>query len=152
MKYIVDSMLGRLAVWLRILGYDATFYQENNDGGNLLLTALKEQRIIITRDTHLLKKLGQKMIFIKSDFIREQVKQLLTEYPNEFTVATARLFSRCTLCNSPVEPITKELVKGRVPPFVYETSHEFSQCPVCQKIYWRGTHWERLLHELEKMK
>lgn len=151
MKYIVDSMLGRLATWLRILGYDSEFFHEAEDKG-LLLRALKENRTIITRNSHLRKRLGLKIIFIKSDFIREQVRQLLTEQADEFVLVKERLFSRCTLCNREVESVPKENVRGRVPPYVYDTYATFSQCTRCHKIYWQGTHWEKLLQELKTMR
>ncbi|MBI5554907.1 MAG: Mut7-C RNAse domain-containing protein [Elusimicrobia bacterium] len=149
-KFIVDSMLGRLAVWLRILGYDTEFH--SGPGRNeLLLRSLKEDRIIITRDTHFTRRQVIRFIFIQSDFLREQVQQLLQQYPNEIKVRKERLFSRCTLCNHIVIHIGKEQVRGRVAPFIYESIKQFSYCALCDKIYWPGTHWEKLLKDLAGM-
>ncbi len=149
-KFIVESMLGRLAVWLRILGYDTEF-QAKPSRHDLLWRSIKENRVIITRDTHITHRHVLRFIFIKSDFIREQVKQLLQEYPADIQIKKERLFTRCTLCNTLLTGITKEQVRGRVAPYIYNSIEKFAYCQKCDKIYWSGTHWEKLLKDLESM-
>ncbi|MDD5492103.1 MAG: Mut7-C RNAse domain-containing protein [bacterium] len=149
-KFIVDKMLGRLAVWLRILGYDTKLHL-GPDRQELVWRSLKENRVIITRDTHLTRRHVCRFIFIKNDHIREQIKQLLQEYPTMVQVTKEQLFTRCTLCNTPVIAITKEKVRGRVASYIYESIKQFSYCALCDKIYWSGTHWEKLLKDLQGM-
>jgi uncharacterized protein len=149
-KFIVDKMLGRLAVWLRILGYDTQLHH-GPDRHDLIWRSLKENRIIITRDTHITHRHVLRFIFIKSDLIREQVKQLLQEYPSEIQIIKERLFTRCTLCNNLVTGIAREQVQGRVAPYIYNSTEKFAYCQKCDKIYWQGTHWEKLLKDLQSM-
>lgn len=149
-KFIIDKMLGRLAVWLRILGYDTQLHP-GPDRHDLVWRSLKENRLIITRDTHLTHRHVVRFIFIKSDFIREQVKQLLQEYPEEVRIVKEYLFTRCTLCNTRITQIPKTQAEGKVPPYIYNSVKQFSYCARCNKIYWPGTHWEKLLKDLESM-
>lgn len=149
-KFIVDKMLGRLAVWLRILGYDTQLHQ-GSDRHDLIWRSLKENRVIITRDTHITHRHVLRFIFIKSDFIREQIKQLLQNYPAQIQLIKKRLFTRCTLCNTLLAEISREQVQRRVAPYIYNSTEKFAYCQKCDKIYWHGTHWEKLLKDLENM-
>lgn len=146
MKFIVDEMLGRLAKWLRMIGYD-TVYKTPTTDSILVNQAFREQRIIITRDTRLVeRKYIPRFIIIKSDKYMEQLKQLVAELglvpdPNLF-------FSRCLLCNAEIESISKDIVKPKIPPYVFETQESFLRCPSCNKIYWSGTHVDRAKEKL----
>ena len=136
-------MLGKLAKWLRILGFDTLYYNEIDDD-RLLAIAEKENRILLTRDTRIkrMKKAG--IIFIEDDHWREQLKQFLKAFP----VEKSDLFSRCLICNRELLEIKKEKVKEKVPPYVYQSQENFSCCPGCGKIYWSATHYERMRDEL----
>lgn len=148
-KFIVDFMCGRLARWLRILGYDAEFFNETSRS-KILMESLKTQRIILTRDTQLSKKKAYKIILITSDKIRQQVKQVIKDLnlklnPKEF-------FSICSICNKKVNKvIDKSEIKDLVPIYIYENINEFYRCPECNRIYWQGSHYDFFLKEIEKI-
>lgn len=147
-KFIVDFMCGRLARWLRILGFDAEFFNDTSRS-KILIESLKNQRIILTRDTHLSKKKAYKIILITSDKIRQQVKQVIKELnlklnPKDF-------FSICSICNKKVQKVNnKNEVEGLVPKYVYENINDFYKCPKCERIYWQGSHYYLFLKEVEK--
>ncbi len=147
-KFIVDFMCGRLAKWLRILGYDAEFIKDASRD-KILLESLKEQRIILTRDTRLSQKKAYKIILIKSDKIREQVKQVIKEL--NLSLDKNKFFSRCSICNKKVIPVQKQEVKNLVPEYVYEHINEFYKCPQCGRIYWQGSHFDLFLNDIEKI-
>ncbi|OGS17724.1 MAG: hypothetical protein A2219_02365 [Elusimicrobia bacterium RIFOXYA2_FULL_50_26] len=146
-RFIADFMLGRLARWLRILGYDAKYVTEKNRF-NSILESLRESRIILTRDHHLNVN-GLEVIRIRNTHFGQQLLQLTRE--TGLVVSRKQLLSRCALCNTATKTITnKEEIRSLVPQYVYETKDEFSQCPCCRRIYWRGSHLALLLSDLEK--
>jgi uncharacterized protein with PIN domain len=147
-KFLVDFMCGRLAKWLRILGYDAEFVKDTSRH-KLIMKSLSEQRIVLTRDTRLSKKKVYKLILIKSDKIREQVRQVIKEL--NLKLQKEKFFSICSICNKKVEPVEKEKVKGLVPLYVYQTINKFYQCPECKHVYWQGSHYDLFLKEVEKL-
>jgi len=139
MKFIVDSMLGSLAKWLRILGYD-TLYFSDLDDDNLARLARSEQRVLLTRDQGLAHRKGLKALLIKSEKLEEQIGQVL----RELNLTEQNPFSRCPVCNTPLQAVDKEQVRDRVPPYVFQTQERFSICPGCQRVYWRGSHWQKM--------
>lgn len=138
-KFLVDFMLGRLCKWLRILGYDAAYFNSLNKN-TIIYQSLKEGRILLTRDHRLSKNKALKVLLVDSDNYEKQIQQVLKEL--NLKVDPEKMFTRCCLCNTILEPINKEKVKDKVPPFVYQTQKNFSYCSTCQKIYWPGTHWD----------
>jgi len=145
--FIADDQLGKLARWLRILGLDTLYFRTIEDG-ELVRKATEEKRILLTRDTVIANDPGPAdCILIQSDNWMEQLRQLIAELKLKLTAED--LFSRCLLCNSPLEPVPKPDVKERVPPFVFQTQEEFVHCSSCDKVYWQGTH---VSHVLEKLK
>ncbi len=146
-RFIADDQLGKLARWMRIIGLDTLYSQEIEDR-ELIRAAVEEGRILLTRDTRIAAEPGEaKCLFIESDNWIEQLRQILSAY--HLKVLPEKLFTRCLLCNSPLSPIGKDDVRERVPPFVFRTQEEFVRCPICDKIYWQGTH---VNHVLEKLK
>jgi len=139
-------MLGRLAKWLRILGYD-TLYFSSLDDNDLVRIARAEGRMVLTRDRMMLRRKGIDSLLIESDDFREQIPQLL----HDLHLNLDRSFSRCPVCNSPLQSVAKEAVRKRVPPYVFRTQEQFSLCPQCGKIYWRGTHWQRMRERLKRL-
>jgi len=139
MKFLADSMLGSLAKWLRILGYDTLYFPDMEDR-ELARLAMAQGRILLTRDQELARRKGFKSILIKSEKLQEQITQVL----QELNLRENNPFSRCPVCNTPLQPVGKEQVRDRVPPYVFETQEKFSICPGCQRVYWRGTHWQRM--------
>lgn len=151
-RFIVDSNVGKLAKWLRMLGYDAVFF-EGDDDAYMIDWALKENRVILTRDTQVMKRgvitSGRlRAIFIDSDEPEQQVIQVIETLHLDFQ---SRLFTICLECNNPLEERGKEEIKDRVPPYVFKTQPQYMECPVCHRIYWRGTHWQAMLHKLERL-
>lgn len=152
-KFIVDHNVGKLAKWLRIMGYDARFFNGADDA-DLVAMALAEDRVILTRDTQMVKRgvitSGRlKAILIKGDEAEQQMHQVIDTLNLD---CQFRPFALCLECNQPLEPRSKEQMRGRVPPYVFRTQDQYMECPVCHRIYWRGTHWQRMLGKLEKFK
>jgi uncharacterized protein len=152
-KFIVDHNTGKLVKWLRMLGYDTTFFTGEDDW-QMVISALRESRIILTKDTGIMKRGiiadGRvKAVLIGSDDSDLQIRQVMEtlELNNN-----SGLFSRCLECNTPLEERTIEQVKNRVPPYVFRTREEYMECPSCNRIYWKGTHWQAMKNKLKEMK
>jgi len=140
-------MLGRLARWLRLLGYDTAYAPEIEDNAILEL-AEKEGRILLTRDTLLIRrKRCRNCIFIRSDHWREQLQQVYVEA----RLSAAAAFILCPVCNHKLTSVPKDSVESLVPPYVYTTREIFSRCERCERIYWRATHVRRILDELKAL-
>ena len=149
MKFLVDRMLGRLAKWLRILGYDAAYFT-GRDKDELYYQSLREGRIILSRDQRGIScSKGFRVVFIHADDFEEQIRELSKAV--KIQTGGEDMFTRCVLCNGELERADKEKIREKVPPFVFETVEEFSHCSRCEKIYWKGSHWELAegkLHEI----
>ena len=139
-------MLGRLALWMRVAGYDVS-YESAIEDSSLVKMALKEGRVILTRDTLLVKRkaLRGRYFFVKYDLVFEQLRQVVSE----FGIDKERRFTRCVRCNALLEDAPKESVKEKVPSYVYSTQESFSICPSCKRIYWAGTHRQEMEKVLE---
>jgi hypothetical protein len=149
-KFLADKMLGKLAKWLRILGYDTT-YPITDEDLVLILTARQENRILLTRDTNLIKRRNIcDYLFIKNDQWEEQLLELIKglELKIDFN---SKIFSRCSICNKPTKNVDKKEVQNYVPPYVFLTQNKFVYCPSCQKYYWKGTHWQRMTEKIKKL-
>lgn len=139
-RFLADAMLGRLATWLRILGYDAE-YSRGSDA-SLVERARRESRILLTRDTGLLRRRGlPPHLFVRSDHVSEQLRQVVGAFDLTPASPSGR---RCPRCNTAVEPRTKAEVSGRVPDFVWSRQESFWGCPTCGRVYWAGSHWRRM--------
>ncbi len=143
MKFLVDSHLGKLAKLLRFLGFDAEIMV--GDYYQLAARALREGRVLITRRKEALKKGLVDAVVVEAKEPERAVKEVLDALKLEEEV---RPFSRCPVCNVPLEEISKEEVKGSVPPFVFQTHREFSRCPRCGRIYWEGSHVDDIKRRL----
>jgi len=138
MKFVVLNELGRLVRWLRILGFDTAYFPKH-DKATLAMISLKEDRVILTRDTRISKYGGYRTFRVDSDSYKEQVKQVIEGL--NLKIDEDKLFTRCVVCNAEIEAIDKNEVKDKVPEYVFQTQEYFSKCPKCERIYWRGTHW-----------
>lgn len=149
MKFIADVMLGKLAKWLRIMGIDV-IYNSHMDDQKLISLALKEKRVLLTRDTKLLKiKSLDDYLFISSDHLWEQLAQVIDYYHID---PLEKAFTRCILCNQGLVKKKKEDVKDLVAPYVYSTQEQFSQCLQCHKVYWAGTHKDDMYLKLSTLR
>ncbi|MEW6095615.1 MAG: Mut7-C RNAse domain-containing protein [bacterium] len=147
MKFIADDMLGKLAKWLRILGYDTVYYRTQNDY-DLIERAQKENRILLTRDTQLSKNWLVPTLLIKDEIIDAQLKQVIQRFNLEID---EHLFSRCPVCNTLLIEIDKEKIKEKIPKFVYQTYDEFWTCTTCNRYYWAGTHWMNIKEKVKSL-
>lgn len=145
-KFIVTHELGRLAKWLRILGFD-TAYEE--DKSKLVIRSLREGRAILTRDTKMSRFTGVRIVRIKSDFVEEALSQTINELGLKLNAEA--IFKICVLCNKTLEKAMPEEVEGKVPAYVFKTQKVFLRCPRCGKIYWQGTHWDMVSNFLKKI-
>ncbi len=148
-RFLVTEECGRLARWLRLMGYD-TAIGPTKSLTELYRWAYNEGRIVVTRN----RKVGASCLFrviqLTSTERDAQLRQITQEL--RLPVHEAQFFSRCDVCNVPVQPIAKTQVKDRVPPYVYTHQEAFHACPSCQRIYWAATHWQRACAVFEKLK
>jgi uncharacterized protein with PIN domain len=144
-KFAADRMLARVARWLRMLGAD-TLFDERLDGAAMLRVARAEGRIMLTRDKRL--RTASEVLFLESNGFRTQLREILARHPFDIY---RDAFSRCSRCNTRLIAIDRELVRMRVPPFVYASNEKFSECPRCAHLYWGGTHPDRILQEVRKL-
>ena len=151
LKFMVDQNVGRLAKWLRIMGYDTTFFSGSNDS-HMVAMALKEGRVVLTKDTQIMKRWvvtsGRlKAILIKGDEPEQQMCQVIEALNLD---CWFRPFAICLECNQSLVERSKHEVKDLVPPYVFQTQNQYMECPGCHRIYWRGTHWQAMTKRLEK--
>jgi uncharacterized protein with PIN domain len=132
-------MLGKLAKWMRLLGFDTSYYR-NTNGKTIIYHSRKEGRTILTRAKDLIEK-HDNAILIESEILIEQLKQIAK------SLKIKSPFSRCPVCNTETEKIAKETIKNDVPPYVFESHDDFKKCPGCGRIFWQGTHYK----EIEKV-
>lgn len=145
-RFIADDMVGKLARFVRLLGYDCV-YQKGIEDKHLIERALVDDRIILTRDTRLVEMvLAKKYLLIESDDPEIQLRQVISDCELEIDPGT--ILSRCLVCNQQLEDIEKSEVAERVWPYVYRTQEEFKICPECERIYWEGTHVEAIKKRL----
>lgn len=150
-KFIIDVNVGRLAKWLRILGYDAMFIPDADDS-LLMKVASDDDRTLLTRDSHIMERRKVALeevraLLITSDSLWEQLRYVV----DAMGLNSDERFSRCIECNVELVPQSKEDIKDLVPPFVFSTQEEFMRCHRCSKIYWKGTHWKNMRLELSKI-
>ena len=151
-KFIVDVNVGRLARWLRIMGYDTLFVPGIEDK-EMVRLAQEEGRIVLTRDRFIMRRRvvttgNLRALLIDSENLEEQLRQVVETYQ----LNALRGFSRCIECNVFLADVAREELRQRVPPYVFQTQEEFMECPSCQKLYWRGTHWYNMLKELARVR
>ena len=146
--FAADRTLGKLAKWLRILGFD-TLYKSNISAGRFYEQAGPE-RVLLTRTKKNRKRFPtQRVIIITSDHPMSQLREVVDE--TGITEDDVRLFSRCIRCNSPIDPIEKEDVYGLVPDYIWETRDRFQICRGCERIYWKGSHWQKCRDIIKKL-
>ncbi len=140
-RFILDVHLGRLAAYLRMLGFDA-LYRNNYTDAELARVASEEERILLTRDLGLLKRGAvTRGHAVRATHPREQ----LTDVVRRFDLAgTAVPFTRCLACNGKLEPAKKETITDQLPGRVRARHTDFRRCTACGRIFWKGTHFERM--------
>jgi uncharacterized protein with PIN domain len=136
-RFVADVMVGRLARWLRILGYDV-LYDNSADDAELKRIAAAEGRVLLTRDREIAEtKLPIRVHIVSHDDVASQLADIVEVFELD---VESRLFTRCVLCNEPLIEAAREEVADAVPPYVLETVPTFARCPSCGKVYWPATH------------
>jgi uncharacterized protein len=137
-RFAADRNLGRLAKWLRILGYDTLYDRRNADEG-FLRRAAEEGRIALTRKRDLARRVRPgALLVVKADRVEAQIDEVLNGL-NSKPDPSLRM-TRCLNCNASLEEIPRGSVEGRVPAYVYQSREQFRNCPCCGRIFWPGTH------------
>ncbi|MCU0508818.1 MAG: Mut7-C RNAse domain-containing protein [Anaerolineae bacterium] len=134
----VDAMLGRLARWLRLAGYDTAFWREGSDE-QLIAAARDQGRVIVTKDRGLAGRRGVDAVRIDADALDEQIAEARAALARRGPIPEP--FTRCAECNGPIEWLPPEQARDLVPLYVRETQREFRRCAACGRVYWKGTHW-----------
>lgn len=150
MKFVADTMLGNLARWLRILGYD-TLYSSFFEDWRLLRYAGEEERVLLTRDESLFRKArarGLSAVLITSDDIAEMLAQVAIKTGIELSFNPSR--TRCPECNTSLMRISKAEALSLLESDIVTKYEEFWRCGKCGKIYWQGNHWKTINSVLEK--
>ena len=152
LRFIVDHNVGKMAKWLRMMGYDTLFFNGRDDS-SMVAIALAQGRIILTRDSGIVKRRlvtrGRlKAVLIEGDRIEAQMKQVIESLGLDIRF---KPFSICLECNQPLEERSRQQVQDRVPPYVFKTQQQYMECPACGRIYWRGTHWQAMNRKLEQL-
>ncbi len=146
--FAADRTLGRLAKWLRLMGFDTLFESEPAD--EKLMDTLEKDRILLTRTQRIRRQYaGRKMIFVNSNHLKQQLTQVVRELG--ITAEQTRPFSRCLQCNVPIVSVDKAALSGQVPDYIYETHDHFNQCPKCGRIFWPGSHTRRSLEKIRHL-
>lgn len=148
-KFIVDLNVGRLARWLRMMGYDTLLFDHGEDY-RMIRIALDEARTIITRDTRIMERRvitsGRlRAILVSGDRPEEQMQQVMEHLHLNIDF---RPFSLCLECNQLLVKRSREDVANRVPPYVFKTQEQYVECPACHRIFWKGTHWQAMTRKL----
>ena len=148
-KFIADVHLGRLARYLRMMGFDV-LYKNNFDDKEIITLSLSERRAILTKDRGILKyNEVTHGYWIRSTKIKEQVIEVIKRFDLKNVI---KEFSRCIECNSALESIPKSKIIAELPPKVSKSQESFSICPSCKKVYWKGTHHQKMLSFIQSVK
>jgi uncharacterized protein len=140
-RFVLDVHLGKLATYLRLLGFDV-WYRNDTADEELANLSHQQQRVLLTQDRGLLKrKIVTYGYFVRSQDPQQQVVEVLQRYQLMDAVAP---LTRCLRCNGSLHAVDKELIQAELPPLTRLFYNEFAQCQQCQKIYWKGAHFDRM--------
>ena len=147
-RFVLDTYLGRLAAYLRMLGFDV-LYRTRCDDAELAHTSAAKDRILLTRDLGLLKR-GEVIwgYYVRATEPRAQLLEVLRRF-NLFHLAAP--FQRCLRCNALLQPIAKESIRERLPRRTAQSYDNFRICPSCNRLYWAGSHQEHMQRFIERI-
>lgn len=148
MRFALDTHLGKLAAYLRMLGFDSLYRNDYQDS-DLAHIAASQQRTLLSRDRGLLKR----SLVTHGYLVREtQPRRQLIEVLSRFDLAKSITpFRRCLHCNTPLQPVAKEMVNDRLLPGTRRRYDHFHHCPECDRVYWKGSHYQRMNELIECM-
>ena len=147
-RFVADRMLGKLAKWLRVLGYDVIYLERAENGE--ILAGLQEGRILLTRDRRAdpWRQHGR-VLLVGANAPREQLREVVRKLA--LAKRDDRLFSRCLRCNRQLREVNRNKMKQEVPEYIWQTQLSFYRCDKCNKIYWSGSHSERMRQWLQEL-
>lgn len=144
LKFLADSMLGRLAKWLRVLGHDTQYLSR----AGMITPLVSEGRRLLSRHRRTVD-LHQNSILILSDHVREQLHEMKER--GALPLDRSKWFSRCLICNVPLDEAKPERALEQVPEYVfYQNLKEIRSCPSCGRHFWPGSHRMRMMKQLEE--
>ena len=149
MQFVADAMLGRLARWMRTIGCDVAYYRDIKDR-DLTDIAQRENRMILTRDTLLIKRkrVRGNAFFVEGDSYKDQLRQVVLTFSID---PYQNLLTRCIECNVRLEDIDREKVVGSLPEYVSKSQDFFRTCLRCSRIYWPATHKDSIMKTLHEI-
>jgi hypothetical protein len=149
LRFVLDCHLGRLAKYLRIMGFD-TLYANRSDDEELAGTSSREKRVLLTMDRGLLKRsMVERGYLVREALPRRQLIEVLRRFD---LFGQVRPFERCLRCNARLEPVAKEDVLEMIPPRTRERCDQYRWCAACRKLYWKGSHYDRMWRLVEEVR
>ncbi len=147
-KFVLDVHLGKLAGYLRMLGFDSLYANRASDP-ELVAISAQQERILLTRDRGVLKHSAvTRGYWMRETDSRRQTEEVV----GRFDLARCmRPFTRCMVCNGLLNPVSKAEVERQAPKRILESRHEFQQCPGCGRVYWEGSHYQRMRRWIEQL-
>jgi uncharacterized protein with PIN domain len=149
-NFVVDGMLGKLARWLRMMGHDAT-YSNVADDVDLLIKAMKENRVLLTRDFALYEQAVSKSVeafYVEGSTGPERLAEISARFAFPLEIDIEK--SRCPKCNTKINPIPKKEIAGEVKKNTLRNYDIFWKCPRCGAVYWQGAHWTKIRATLQE--
>lgn len=144
--FLADRMLGRLARWVRFMGYHVTYAKESWSDNDIAEKCKDGSSILLSRDRELCNRV-EKSVYVTSSVLDEQLRQ----FASLFVPVKDKIMRICPKCNSDLVDIEKEEVKDHVPEGVYRNAGEFWKCISCGKLYWDGTHYDRIIRKISEL-
>ena len=145
-RFTADEMLGSLARWLRLMGYDTSYERDSTDT-EILGRARLEGRILLTRDKKLAERAKGQGLYISVRDLDDQLRQVILEFGLTFDED----LSRCTACNGELTVVSKEEASKGVPDGALRSNELFYRCRSCGKYYWKGSHWKNIRKKMEEL-
>lgn len=151
-RFLCDGMLGSLARWMRLLGFDTAYAESTLTDEQVLQRCIQEGRSLLTRDAQLRERAaanGRAAFDAGEGSVEDQVRRLVQA--GTIRLHPERFFTRCTRCNGDLASTPVASVRDRLPPRILELHAEFWMCNACGQIYWKGTHVDEILKRLNRM-
>jgi len=141
-------MLGKLSRHLRMLGFDTKYSRSLSESMIIKLTSMEKRTLLTRRTKFLTSKVSIPFLFITSNHPETQLREVIGHY--KISLENLTPFSICLVCNRRLEAIERNLVEGKVPDFVFNTVKYFSRCPACNRIFWKGTHFNNMVKRVDE--
>jgi uncharacterized protein len=140
-RFVLDAHLGKLARHLRLAGFDSAWRNDYADD-EIVAISVAQKRVVLTRDKGvLMRRAVERGHFVRETDAARQLAEVVRAFQLENSL---RPFTRCRVCNAPLREVPKASVADRVPEKIRATLERFSECPECGRIFWEGSHFERL--------